>query len=186
MQLLFLSAFVIGLVLAVYSMLNGVERAPAKGAVAVDALGRALATARTSLKIPTMAAALTVFGVVGYLLTRYSTLGAPLRFGMAFCAGALGVGLAVLLIARWIIPAARNDVVDERYLLQGHFARVTRSIGEPDGVGAIEYQIDGTSYAASACSVDGTSVAADTDVVIERVEQGVAFVEPWIRVEQRI
>lgn len=184
MQLLFLAAFVAGLLFAVFSMLHGVERQPADGSASVDALGRAIATARTSLKMPTAAAALAMFGATGYLLSRYSALGAGWRFVLATGAGAIGVSGAILLIARWVIPAARHDVVDERFLLQGHFARVTSAIGGGDG--EIAYEIDGTRYAASARSVDGTAVDTDTDVVIERVEEGVVYVEPWVQVEQRI
>ena len=83
------------------------------------------------------------------------------------------------------VPSARDEVVDERYLLQGHFARVTSAIAGSEP-GAIVYEVNGTRYATKALSVDGTPVDADTEVVIERVEDGVAYVEPWARVEERL
>jgi hypothetical protein len=41
-------------------------------------------------------------------------------------------------------------------------------------------------YATPALSLDGTAVAAGTEVVIDRLEEGVAYVEPWVQVEQRL
>ena len=52
--------------------------------------------------------------------------------------------------------------------------------------GASAYEIDGTQHATPALSLDGAAVAAETDVVIERVEDGLAYVEPWDQVEQRV
>ncbi len=185
MSLFFVAAFFLGLVLGVRAMLVGVERPSVpEGMPAVDALGRAVASARTSLKVPTVGAALTLAGAVGYLLDRYAALPTPVEVVAALAAAGLGVLLAVLVIAKWAVPAARADVEDERYLLQGHIAVVTRAIGSD--AGEIVYEIDGTRYAAKAQSVDGAPVETDTEVVIERLEEGVAYVEPWAVVEQRI
>jgi hypothetical protein len=75
--------------------------------------------------------------------------------------------------------------VDERYLLQGHPARVTRAI-TADGAGEIAYVADGRRYAVVARSLEGDALAQDTEVAIERVEDGVAYVERWTRVEERL
>ena len=186
MSLLFVAVFFLGLILGVWSMLNGVERPSVpEGMPAVDAYGHALADARTSLKVPTAGAALTLAGATGYLLDRYASLSTAAEVVAALAAGAVGVVLAVLVIAKWAVPAAQRDVEDERYLLQGHFARVTHPIGA-DETGEIAYEIDGTRYAAKARSVDGAPVEAETEVVIDRLEDGVAWVETWAVVEQRI
>src|SRR2546423_533311 len=58
MQFFFAFAFLGGLLLGVQAMLHGVERPPRVGPE-VDAFGRALQAARTSLKAPTAAAFLT-------------------------------------------------------------------------------------------------------------------------------
>jgi hypothetical protein len=76
-------------------------------------------------------------------------------------------------------------VVDERYLLQGHPARVTAAIAA-DTPGAIVYEVDGTRHTVQALALDGAPVAVETDVVIERVENGLAYVEPWDSVEERL
>jgi hypothetical protein len=182
---LFLAAFIGGLVLGVYAMIRGVERPPQSGNEGVDALGRALEAARTSLRAPVASAGATLFGVTGYLLTRYSSLSPAARLTIAIITGVLGIAGAISLIAKWIIPSAQHDVVDERYLLQGHFARVTEPI-TTGAAGRIQYELGGTHHAAIAQSLDGSPVAVNTEVVIERVEAGVAYVEPWKDVEQRI
>lgn len=184
MDIVFLAAFFLGLLVGVYAMWHGVERPPRSGPT-VDAFGRAVQMSRTSLKAPTASAALVVSGLVGYLLGRFTTLGAPARAGLAVTAGAAAILGVVLLIMRWIIPAAEHDVVDERYLLQGHPAQVTHAIGAADA-GEIAYDLAGTRHAARARSVDGAPVPAGADVIIERVEDGVVWVEPWVQVEQRI
>src|SRR5438270_12885422 len=168
MSIVFLLSFLLGLILAVSSMLRGVERTP-RGGESVDALGRALETARTSLKAPVAAASLTLFGATGYLLTRYTALGAVARASVALIAAVLGVLAAVLVIAKWIIPSAQHDHVDELYLLQVHLARVSAPI-TPGAPGEIVYDLGGTRHASRACSLDGSPVPAGTEVVIERVE----------------
>ena len=70
-------------------------------------------------------------------------------------------------------------------MLQGHLARVLGAIGPADA-GQISYDVDGARYAARAVSIDGQAVPAGTEVVIERIEDGIAYVEPWSAVERRL
>ena len=190
MPYFFLGFFLLGLALAVYWMLLGVERGDAPTAPPISAetdasWARAAASVRASLTTPVVAGFATAFGATGYLLVRYTTLRPAPLIVLAIIAAGLGVAGAVALVAKWAVPSAQRDPVDERYLLQGHLARVTEPIGAA-AAGRISYDLDGTRYAAEAVSVDGKPVAAETDVVIERVEHGVAYVEPWAEVEQRL
>ena len=59
--------------------------------------------------------------------------------------------LSVVLLAAWAIPSVRRDVVDERYLMQGHPASVRREI-PVDGEGEIVYEADGRSWSVRARS----------------------------------
>lgn len=181
MRFLFLGPLTVGLLLGVFAMLHGVERKTAGGAAPFAPPS----ATRPRLNLPLVAAFATLFGLVGYLLHRYTAL--PLAAALAIAAGSGGLGIlgALALIAKWAMPAARRDVVDERYLLQGHPARVTVPIGT-DRPGEVGYAVDGTRYASPALSLDGSAVSADTDVVIDRVEQGTAYVEPWVHVEKRL
>jgi hypothetical protein len=178
---LFLGLFLAGLVLAVGAMLFGVERKrqSASGAPTIGA----------RLTIPNVAAFAAVSGAVGYLLDRYSSLAGVTVLVIAGIAGALGVVGAVLLVARWALPAVAGEVVDERYVLQGHPARVTQIIGNATGAPSayeISYEEGGATHVLRAHSLEGTVLAPGSEVVIERVEDGAAYVEAWSVVERRL
>ncbi len=174
MRLTFVCAFLIGLVLAVFAMLHGVER-PARRP------GRR----RFALDIPTVAAFATVFGATGYPLTRYTALSPVAVLSIAGAVGLAGVALALTLVAGWAIPAAKAEVVDERYILQGCIARVLRVTG--DGTeGVIAFENGGREETSDARGLDGAVLQVGTEVAIERVENGIAYVEPWLQVEARL
>jgi hypothetical protein len=178
---LFLGLFLAGLVLAVGAMLFGVERKrqSATGAPTIGA----------RLTVPNIAAFATVSGAVGYLLHRYSALGTVAVLVIAAIAGALAVVGAVLLVARWALPAVAAEVVDERYVLQGHPARVTRIVADAAGAPSayeISYEEGGATHLLRAHSLEGTVLAPGSEVVIERVEDGAAYVEAWSVVERRL
>jgi hypothetical protein len=181
MHPIFLASFLLGLLLGVFAMLHGVERPPRGDArwAAADA------TPVARLNLPALAGFATAFGATGYLLLRYSTLSTVPVLVLAAAAGALGALGAVALVAKWAVPGAANDVEDPRYVLQGHLARVTSAI-DGGGLGEIAYVVDGVRYVTPAASLDGGPVAADAEVVIERIEEGVAHVERWAVVEQRL
>jgi membrane protein implicated in regulation of membrane protease activity len=186
MQLFYLATFLTGLLLGVYVMIRGVERVGTRGrSLELDALGRPVGTSRMALTAPTVGAFATLLGVTGYLLWRYTALPVGLQLALGFGAAVLGSVLATFAVAHWAKQAATHDAVDERYLLQGHPAQVTASITSAEH-GEIAYLVGGKRYATRALSLDGTAVAAGTEVVIDRVEDGIAYVEPWVQVEQRL
>ena len=180
MQTLFLGSLLLGLLLGVFAMLHGVERPDAAGPGAVPA-----PEPEASLKLPLVAAFATLFGLSGYLLTRYAPLPPLADVAIAAALGALGSTGAAALVVKWAIPSAKEDVVDERYLLQGSPARVIRPIGA-DAPGTIEYDADNRRVVSDARSFDGLPIEAGTEVVIERVEDGIAYVERWALVEARL
>ena len=116
---------------------------------------------------------------------RFSQLAIPVQLAAAIFAAVLGAILATRAVAHWATQAATEDMVDERYLLQGHPAEVVAAIATST-TGEIAYIVGGKRYAVSAQSLDGTPVAVGTEVIIDRVENGVAYVEPWVQVEQRL
>ena len=186
MQLFYLATFLTGLLLGVYVMIRGVERVGIRGRAAeLDQLGRPLGTARMALTAPTIGAFATTLGVSGYLMWRYSAWPTEIQLVVALVVAVLGTVLATRAVAHWAKQAATHDVVDERYLLQGHPAQVVAPIGTSQQ-GEITYVVGGKHYTTAAVSVDGTAVALGTEVVIDRVEDSVAYVEPWVQVEQRL
>lgn len=180
MPYLFLATFIVGLVLGVHVMMHGVERVQSALPVRPLPDGRYPASAVR----PAVAGFLSLFGLLGYLAHRdRDGLWLP-GLAAAAAGGLAGALLGAIVVTRWAIPGAIADQPDERYVLMGHFARVASAIG--DTVGTITYEVDGRPHTAHARAVDGLPIAEGTDVVIERIEEGVAYVEPWSQVEQRI
>ncbi|MDF1505936.1 NfeD family protein [Roseisolibacter sp. H3M3-2] len=188
MTVVFAACFVLGLLLAVHVMLHGVERAapPAGGAPHELSAGHDPRTEPSPwLNRQNVAAFVTAFGVTGYAVQRLTTLGAPAAVGLALAGGAAAAALSLGLLAGWALPSVRREVPDDRYVLQGHPATVTREIAA-DAEGEIAYEADGRTWTVRARSWDGAPMGAGTEVAIERVEDGVAFVEAWAQVEARL
>lgn len=193
LQFLFLVLFLAGLLSLVMFMLFGVERQGRVSVVALqsgdrDAWRRFLGATRdvrARIGLPGLAAFATLFGMVGYVLSRYTTLPLAARLLIATLAGGAALALAIVLVAKWAVPSARNEEIDERFLLQGHFGTVIAPVTH-DGIGEIGYQLGGARFTLPARSLDGSPIEREAEVVIERVEDGVAYVEAWTHVEKRI
>lgn len=173
MSVVYLLAFIAGVLLGVRVMLFGIER-------------RSHSTATPASDIrsaePLIAGFAIGFGVVGYLMSRFvSSSGAVLA--------AVVAGVAAMGLFRWAVrksaSAAELDVEDERFALQGHVARVISSIAA-GSEGRITFEAAGEHRTLRARSLDDGAVSEGTEVVIERIEGDLAFVEPWIQVEQRL
>lgn len=170
----FLVAFVAGLGLAVYSMLHGVERS--RGAVERRPSAFFNAPAASAFAI--------VFGAVGYLLVTRTTVGFLATFFIAIVSAAAATAGVIILLSQWALPYSGNrDDDDEK--IQGVFARVTRAIS-PSKQGEIVFEADGVSHTLVAESNQGLEIPRDAEVVIDTVRDGVAQVELWSTVEQRL
>ncbi|HKV50896.1 MAG TPA: hypothetical protein VJO52_06805 [Gemmatimonadaceae bacterium] len=135
--------------------------------------------------LPTVGTAAVLFGIVGYPLAKYTAMHPGAVVAIATAAAVAGGAGMVGVIAGWAVPSAARDVPDERYILQGHLARVTRPI---DGAvnGEIAFEVEGRRRMATAASLDGTAIAVDAEVVIERLENGVAYVERWTTIAKQL
>ena len=173
MTALFLSVLTLGLVLGVVSMIAGIDREQRRGRWV------------KYLNLPTAGASATLFGLIGYPLAKYTSLRPGPLVAIALAAAVAGAVAMVAIIAGWAVPSAARDVPDERYVLQGHLARVTRAI-ESDGPGEISYEHEGRRPVARAASLDGTALALNAEVVIERVEDGLAYVERWSTIAKQL
>lgn len=172
-RVLFLFLFVGGLALAVYAMLHGVER-PEKG------------RARPSpfFNAPAAAAFFAATGATGYLIATRTTLSPLLTLAAAIATGGAAMGGVVGLLAGWALRKGKSSAKEDEEL-QGQIARVTDAI-TPQSPGEIAYTLFGKLCRAAARSVDGSSIEAGAEVVIESMENGVARVELWSAVEQRL
>ena len=186
MTQIFLGSFIAGLLLMVGSMLWGVER---RSRTSTGAASGGHQTVRARLTVPNLGAFLTLFGVAGYPMYRYGGLGVVPTLVLAAVVGVAGVVGASLVIARWAVPGVAAEVVDERYLLQGQPARITRVVRDTSGAPAayeVTYEVEGRQRTARARSLDGTVLDDGSDVIIERIEDGCAYVEAWSVVEKRL
>jgi hypothetical protein len=52
--------------------------------------------------------------------------------------------------------------------------------------GEVAFEVGDQRRVVRARSVDDVTMSAGTEVVIERIEDDVAFVEPWLEVEKRL
>lgn len=182
MMALYIVSFLVGLVLAVRSMLTGVEKPRAESLLEPEPG----TPPKVRIGVPTLGAFATVFGTLGYILERGDEFGSPFgRLLVAALAGGFAVAATLLALTFWARPALAEAVEDPRYVLQGIPARVTRPIG-PGMHGEIVYAVDGRELVSPALGFEGGSHTVDEEVVIDRIEDGVAYVEAWSLVEQRI
>ena len=171
----FVGLVFLGLVAAVRVMLYGVERQRDPDDKSPRSFSASPALIATFCFIA---------GIVGY---------GCMRFGVSVPAtwlASLGVGLvaawaASQVIAAWWTVVPEHDVDDERYVLQGSLGRVVAAIGVNDA-GQISLESSGHKQVLPARGIDEQSMAIGTEVVIERIEDGVAYVEDWATVEKRL
>ena len=172
--------FVGGLVLAVRVMFFGVQR-------------RQGTEYRSSRVWPL---ALAIFLLISGA-ALYARAVSAASLGTAWAVGALGVAAAIAVVLWRVVRlsaiAPSTDPEDDpRYKFQGHIARVVQEIGAGSAAsGRVVFEFDGRreEYRArwtAEAETHGTFANLNDDVVIERVEDDVAFVEPWSVVEQRL
>lgn len=176
MTAVFIVSLIVGLVLAVRIMMFGVERAGAR-----PASGEGI---RVRVAAPAIAAFGVTFGVLGYAFARLGwSVGAAV--GAALVCGAIAAAVAAWIVTRSARVMPQFDAVDPRYVLQGQLAHVVRPISAAEE-GEIEFEVDSARRVVRARSVGDESVGVGADVVIDRIEDDIAYVEPWHRVEQRL
>ena len=176
MTYLYLASFVVGLLLAVRIMIYGVER-PREENPSGERSFR--------LSPPVIVAFTVLFGLVGYSLSRGPTLGRATTFSVAAALGVVSSIVAAQLVRKWWTITPEHDVDDERYVLQGHLARVTKAVAS-DVEGEVSFDVGSERRVVRARGLDAAQLAAGTEVVIERIDGDVAYVEAWADVEKRL
>jgi membrane protein implicated in regulation of membrane protease activity len=175
LPVVFLVAFIGGLLLAVFAMLHGVEHARASRTRAPSPF----------LNLPAFAAFAVCFGAVGYPIALQTTLPDWGVLLIAAGAGALAISAMITLLARWALRGVSDDSFSESEEIQGHFAVVTRDISTT-APGEIRYQMHGRQITVPAKGLTAKHLVTGEEVVIDRIEDGTAVVEEWSVVEQRL
>jgi uncharacterized membrane protein YphA (DoxX/SURF4 family) len=174
-RIVFLAAFVTGLLLAVFAMLHGVERMRA----------RRMRVPSPFFNLPAVAAFAVGFGAVGYPLASRTRLPAWSVLLIAIASGALAISGMITLLAQWALRGVVTSSASTQHEIQGQPAVVTRTIA-PSAPGEISYHHLGTEVKLPARALGTKSLPTGAEVVIDRIEDGVALVEEWAVVEQRL
>jgi hypothetical protein len=169
----FLVVFIAGLGVAVYSMLQGLTPAPDAGPL----------TRLLMKTAPSTAAFAVLFGAIGYLCTAHTSLNpwVVLLIAAGGAAASLTVSAPILvrLIARMRAePPGALEV-------EGQIAVVLKPVSD-SAPGEIQYERDGRHYHHPALNLVTGELLPGQDVVIDRIEAGVAYVEDWNSVERRL
>lgn len=175
MSYLFLAFFIAGILLGVRLMFFGAERRR-RGAAGATPLRRSE---------PAAVAFLMMFGVAGYLIVRRSTLSAGSSLVVAIVLALVWAGVVTWIADRTARIQPEHDPEDPRYALQGHVGTVTAEI-LAGGEGEISCEGGSGPMRTRARAIDDTAIAVGEEVCIERIDDGVAFVERWSLVEGRL
>jgi hypothetical protein len=171
----FVGLVFVGVIAAVRVMLYGVERQRSAG----DTSPRSFSASPALISVFSFVA-----GIVGYVSRRLGLRPGPTWLA-ALGIAAVATFAASRVITAWWTVVPEHDIDDERYVLQGSLGRVTAAI---DGESAGQISLENSAHKEflPARSIDGQTMGVGTEVVIERIEDGVAYVEDWAVVEKRL
>jgi membrane protein implicated in regulation of membrane protease activity len=120
---------------------------------------------------------ITWFGGIGYLFRNALGWNAVLSLILG-AGGGLVAAYAVSWFLIKILRSSDGGLDPADYETVGVVARVTSSI-RAGGYGEIVYELGGTRQVGTARSATGNAIGFGTEVVVLRVEKGVAIVEPF-------
>ncbi|GIW06126.1 MAG: hypothetical protein KatS3mg060_0931 [Dehalococcoidia bacterium] len=180
----YLGAFLFGLLFTIASFVLGGHSFAGNG-VHLDASGVDLHTdaghhvghGPSPFNLQVLAAFVTFFGGVGYVLSIAGPIWGPFVFLIALVAGLLAGGAIFWFLAKVIYGGQTPALRERDFQLPGTIARVTSPIRE-GGVGEIVFEKGGRQRVEGARLAIPGSAARGTEVVIVRYEQGIAYVEP--------
>ena len=176
MNIVYLASFIGGLLLAVRIMIAGVERSRDEHPEGERSF---------RLSPPVVSAFAVVFGLTGFILARREVGSSVTDVVIAGVLGAIVAIVTARLVRDWWKVTPEHETDDERYILQGHPARVTQAIrAEVDG--EVVFEVENQRHVLRARGIDDTALPAGAEVIIERIEDEIAYVESWVEVEKRL
>ena len=173
MRFFYLAIFLTGLALAVQVMLHGVERWKRQRSERPSA----------AINPPTVAAFAIGLGASGYLFTTRSSLSGWIVLLIALSIGIAAFAAMVVLMAKWALRSL--PIHHEADDINGQVATVSRAISA-DQDGEITWYAWDKRHSLPARGLSEAEIPEGTEVVIDVVEDGVARVELWSVVEQRL
>lgn len=130
--------------------------------------------APSPFNLTTLLSFLTVFGGIGYILSKEGLFSGALILVLSVCIGCVVAGVLFLVLAKVFY---RGELVmrEEDYNLSGILGYVSIPIPE-SGVGEIKFVLAETTRSMGARSVSGQALAKREEVVILSVDRGIAVV----------
>ncbi len=129
------------------------------------------------VNVSTVLAFLAWFGGVGYLARHGLGWYAAVSVFVGVAGGLAGAAVIFWVLTRFV-RQMEGELREADYRLPGTIAQVTSSI-RAGGTGEILYQQGGVRQVAAARSVDGAAIPRGVEVVVLRLERGIAYVEAW-------
>jgi hypothetical protein len=124
----------------------------------------------------TLTAFLAWFGGTGYLLERYTSLWVWLALACAIAAGLAGASAVFSVLSK--LSKRDFSMNPSDYDMTGRLGRVSACANE-NGVGEMVFARDGARGSIPIRSENGIRIDKDVEVVIIRVEKGIAYVRRW-------
>ena len=182
MNTLYLTCFLLGLVLSLLAAFSGLGRLHFGhiriGHAPTHLHGQARHPGQASaINGFTLPAFLCWFGGAGYLLRNYSPLVTPLVLLVALAAGTLGASLLYIALFKLLLPRERV-LSEEDTRMDGVVGRVSDEIRAEGGTGEILFTQLETRRSAAARSESGSPIPRGTEVVVLRYAHGIAYVAP--------
>jgi len=125
----------------------------------------------------TIAAFLTWFGGVGYLLVHLRHIWVFAGLALASAAGMVAAGIVFLFVAK-VLMANEKELDPMDYDMIGVLGHVSSTI-RSGGTGEIVFAQEGVRKPCAARSETGDPLAKGEEVVVTRYERGVAYVRRW-------
>jgi membrane protein implicated in regulation of membrane protease activity len=125
----------------------------------------------------TVLAFLAWFGGIGYILTLDSKIIAAVSFVIAVAAGLAASWVVFSFMVR-LMNEEGSYLKEEDYRHEGLPGTVSMPIRE-NGIGEIHFMQAGARKSAGARSHDGKPLELGAEIVIERYEDGIAYVHRW-------
>lgn len=129
------------------------------------------------LNASTILAFLAWFGGTGFLLTKYSHIVSLFIVLLASFAG-LAAGWMVFRFLLKLVGHSDEPLQAEDRRIVGSLAKVSMTIRE-NGTGEVIFPLGGGRSCSGARSEDGIAIEKGAEVVIEKYEQGIAYVKRW-------
>jgi hypothetical protein len=183
MTTIFLYIFIVGFGLTIVSAVLGVVDlgmdGGADGVTDLATADHANPSAVSPINFQSVVAFMMGFGGLGYLLTKYDTVGPILAVVLASIGG-IGTGWLIVKWLRFLTKGERPLPPTEHV---GTIGKLTIGI-RAGGTGEMVYSHHGTRMVTAARSIEEHGIARGEEVVILRYEKGIAYVQPWAQLQR--